>query len=301
MDVPVDNGLADLKDDASAQDGEIVVRADEIDQTGADITNASPLVDVSGETTSRSQASSAASPTSEDAASSNVATGTVRQQIRPILRREASAPPPPPPRQPPPPAPPVQHDETQLPADSISLGQLRNIVATFPKLEPVAYSYENADTRTFAEELEEWFQYTEEDRDLVESTKTDFETQLIRFQAQIEQNGTGRPQKWLSMPAAQREGLVEFLRQGIRYGDGPRCLECLQGLLYLALGAWFETTTESEEPAHMDQTDFEPPNQKHLKAVAQLDCIIDSADLISHSEVLQDVMQVVWHICEQDE
>ena len=43
----------------------------------------------------------------------------------------------------------------------MSVAQLRSIVTNLPKLEPKAYAYSYEETRTFPEELEEWFQYTE--------------------------------------------------------------------------------------------------------------------------------------------
>lgn len=279
---------------------EVIVRADEIDEPPA---VDAQLLDSNGlhpedQMNVAADVADAPEAIGQQPGAPNV--GTLRSPIRPILRREGSAPPPPPPRQPPPPAPPSQGDDLPQTTDSLSLGQLKNIVANFPKLESVVYAYTYEDTRTFPEELEEWFQYTQEDRDLIESSQGAFEGKFERFLAHqsppVDPDDLHSP--WLDSTEVMRLHFVRGLIEDLEKADASECLEILQCHVYIASGVWRETTARTAEPKAEEQSEFEPPNQKYLKTVAQLEAIRQSAGLLCRSRALAKIYDVVKHVCE---
>src|ERR1700712_3898433 len=91
---------------------------------------------------------------------------------RPGMRRDYSVPAP---RQPPPPTPPPQlPDLAGNPTDSLSLQQLRRLVQELPKVEPTPYAFTYQDAATFAEELQEWFTYSIEERARISKAQSSF-------------------------------------------------------------------------------------------------------------------------------
>ncbi|KAL9633784.1 MAG: hypothetical protein Q9164_004495, partial [Protoblastenia rupestris] len=151
---------------SGANDGNeaIIVKADEVDEAGADISTISPQ-NASDESDFNARIESRRAQDAQSVSSPKILANAVpslpRPISRPILRREGSTPAPP--QQPPPPAPPQPREEGGNGTDSLSLLQLRRLVSDLPKIEPTAYAYEHDETRTFPEELEEWFQYIEEE------------------------------------------------------------------------------------------------------------------------------------------
>ncbi|TKA63331.1 hypothetical protein B0A49_09492, partial [Cryomyces minteri] len=84
---------------------------------------------------------------------------------RPLMRREGSTPAP----QPVLPAPDSYPPEPGDPTDSLTLMQLKNLRAGFPKeAPPQPYAFEYKDAQSLPAELEEWFNYSLEDQDLLD-------------------------------------------------------------------------------------------------------------------------------------
>ena len=144
--------------------------------------------------------------------------------IRPLLRREGSTPAPP--RQPPPEAPPVDENTAM---DSLNLGQLQKILLPVqPDMKMYGYVY--GDTRSFPEELEEWFQYTEEDATLILRSRDSFEERW---------NSSSDGHNWLETDSTLRNRFLKSLVAGLdlaqdRSGN-------IGALLYAILGAWHDT------------------------------------------------------------
>ncbi|KAL8728557.1 MAG: hypothetical protein Q9166_005290 [cf. Caloplaca sp. 2 TL-2023] len=226
----------------------LIIKADELDATGTDVS--SPVPEVSTPITPALQASpfhSAQSPSHQ-----NLTTSPKPVQVRPILRRESSTPAPP--SEPPPPTPEQQQpseDGAQLPTDSLSLQQLRRLVTDFPKLEPQAYAYEHADTRTFAEEVEEWFPYSEDEKHLLLRGREAFETQWKEW-------GTRDGSGWVDATADSRR---IFVRKVIDDGRaGEKEIEAVECLAYIALGCWGDTAgvTDNTEEAGTKEENSKP-------------------------------------------
>lgn len=113
------------------------------------------------------------------------------------------------------------------------------MVTNLPRLDPQAYAYEHADTRSFAEEAEEWFPYSDDERYMLLRGKEAFETQWERWQ------GGGTASKWTQVEDKDRElflqHVIETVSSKDEDADGVECLA------YLAMGCWGETAGVEEE------------------------------------------------------
>jgi hypothetical protein len=294
----VSNDIPEGERDDGAQDEEIIVRADEVDETGTDISTILP--DASGDFEARVEARRL-----QDIASigspkilANAVSNPPLPPARPILRREGSAPPPP--RQPPPPAPPTQ-DDIPTTTDSLSLAELRNMVKDFPKSEAVAYAYEYDDTRTFPEELEEWFQYTVEDDGFLGRSKKAFEEEISNFRRSERPTGSRGLHSWLALPSELRETFVKQQLRGIGALSPAAVTRNLEAIAHLAMGVWQETTWLDDAPPEDEQACFEPPNDKYQKTVGQLQCIQDAANILCRIGAIQTIYDALRRICDKDE
>ena len=217
------------------------VKADEVDQTGADISPVSDeqLMEEVAEGLRGDQADS----TSEELPKES----KPLQQKRPALRREGTAPPPP--LQPPPPAP-VQQIPDRA-SDSLSLAQLRQLVGGLPKVtEQPAYAFEYSDTQSFPEELEEWFQYSEFDRDMLISTQKTFDQRWITFR-NLESRGS-EDLSWLTAGHELRKAFMDELVNDLDDHDLCARVEALEAICYIVTGVWALTAGKSVDGSAED-------------------------------------------------
>ena len=212
---------------------------------------------------------------------------------RPILRREGSAPPPPP-RQPPPPAPPAQDDGQA--SESLTLAQLRNLVTSLPKLEPKAYAYTYDETRTFPEELEEWFQYTEEDRALWETAKVIFHHLLTRYETG---EAGGAVPSWGKLPQPRKEGFVRELLEVLKEIDDVEArTQCAFALAHVAMGSWHESGRMKGHVSSEEAPEFEAPNDKYQKTAAQLRSIREGCELLAKLGAASVFFTIIKQVCD---
>lgn len=211
------------KTSESIESGEIrriFVRADEVD-SGTTILSPSKQPSISALTSSNPSAPSSARPKAPD---------------RPFLRREGSAPPPPPPSQPPPAPPAFQPDPESL-TDSLSLPQLKQIVAQFPKSEQRVYSFQYADAQDFATEINEWFQYTEQDGMNLLASRDLFEHRWRIFCDQQSETVNDEA-SWLDVDQKWRTNFMTDVLKPMQSQDLRTCVEALGSLCYIICGAW---------------------------------------------------------------
>lgn len=221
--------IADAPRD-SAPSQQYVLRADEVDQAGTAMTvdgtkDAVPL---------------SALPLSRDDSSipvENRLPGKRPIPARPALRREGSTPPPPP-LQPPPPAP-DQVPSPDNPTDSLSLPQLRSLVSQFPKTEQKAYTFEYADAESFPVELDEWFQYSEQDRLMLLSAKENFNqrwNEFCRSDSTLEDEIS-----WIAVDDKARKDFCNGLFLDFLDPDILIRIEAIETVFYILAGAWGDT------------------------------------------------------------
>lgn len=253
MDIPAAASRSDLSEPEHH-----IVKADEVDQTGTDISPVpdAQLMEEVAEGLRQEQALSAA----HVAMTSSSQPESIAK--RPELRRDGSAPPPP--LQPPPPAP-VQQTADR-PTDSLSLAQLRRLVQEMPKVEQPAYAFEYADAQPFPDELEEWFQYNEFDRVMLMGMKATFERQWGAFCQQNASGAGGR--SWIEVPEDLRQSFIMRSLDNLQHMDVSVRLEALENICYAVTGVWGVTGGQSapDYPANMDaQSAAETPQSKSLQ------------------------------------
>ncbi|KAJ5504899.1 Phosphatidic acid phosphatase type 2/haloperoxidase [Penicillium fimorum] len=205
-----------------------VVKADEVDQTGTDISPVSDdqLMEEVAEGLRQEQASQAA-PAPETAPPA-----PEKSMKRPELRREGSAPPPP--MQPPPPAP--TQETTDRGASSLSLSDLRKLVGEMPKIEQPAYAFEYADAQSFPDELDEWFQYNAFDRVMLTGTKATFNQKWHAFCQQRQRDTPGL--SWLDASKDLRRSFVSQMLEDLQLAEVSARLEALETICYVVTGVW---------------------------------------------------------------
>lgn len=218
------------RENASGQ--QYVLRADEVDQTGTAMTvdGSKDAVPLSALPLSRADPSASV----EDRPP-----GKTLKPSRPILRREGSAPPPPPPPppplQPPPPAP-EQVPLPENPTDSLSLPQLRSLVSQFPRAEQKAYAFEYADTESFAIELNEWFQYSEQDRLMLLSAKENFDQRWREFCTS--DSHLDNEASWITVDEGVRKEFCKGLFSDFSDSDILVRIEAIETVFYVLAGVW---------------------------------------------------------------
>ena len=167
---------------------------------------------------------------------------------RPVLRREGSVPAPP--LQPPPPAP-LQLSMPDSPSDSLSLPQLKQLVSQFPKIEQRAYAFQFDDAQSFVEEVDEWFQYSEQDRLMMLNSRESFEQQWRHFCRERSPEIDGEL-SWLDADSPLQEAFLKALLSEIHDVDALLRTELLGCFLYVLCGAWGVTAGLEQQRTQSD-------------------------------------------------
>ncbi|GJC82140.1 Factor arrest protein 11 [Colletotrichum liriopes] len=155
---------------------------------------------------------------------------------RPSLQRNSSAPSPVPAPAPDPPAPmpPAPSDQPQ-PTDSLSLLQLRRIVAEFSRGEPVAYDFVYNDMGSHDEEIDEWFVYQFWQWVRLNAAQRAFEWQ---WQHEYDIQTT-----WEETEHQTRAKFTQDALGGLQAKDPAQRSASIGKVLYLVLGRWGDTST----------------------------------------------------------
>ncbi|KAF7597328.1 Factor arrest protein 11 [Aspergillus hancockii] len=267
-----------------------IVKADEVDQTGTDI---SPVPDdqlmeevaegLRQERVSRNTPS----------ATGEVPTETGIPQRRPELRRDAAAPPPP--LQPPPPAPMQQNSER--PPDSLSLAQLRQLVHEMPRVEQPAYAFEYDDAQPFAEEIEEWFQYSEFDRTMLMGMKSSFEKKWSSFCKS--ENADSPPLLWTDTTDTQRKAFTGHVVSSLRDREVPVRIEALEVICYVVTGVWGLTAGRAVDDYPENPSPKEAAEVPGFKSL-QIRWIENNVNLLHESSSLAPLLECLCRVFERN-
>ena len=282
----------------------IIVKADEVDEAGADISAISPSTTTSeSDFNARIENRRAADAQSSPKILANAVPSPPRPLPRPILRRDGSAPAPP---KQPPPAPPKEDDRN---TDSLSLQQLKKLVGGLEKVEPTAYAYEYAETRGLKEEVQEWFAYTEEERLMLLRAKEDFEEKWNEMFTVGMEEGV-EVKSWVDANAEDREGFLMVITKWMIENDDiatrVKGLECLS---YIALGAWGDSVgivTEADEnepssPTAERKPVERPQSERGEKPGSQLDWIYKGTQILCTIGVAPKVVQMLKRLWENEQ
>ena len=254
-------------DDKSAQ--RIFVKADEVD-AGTSILSPGKQLPLSALAPADASAPAGARP---------------KAPPRPLLRRDGSAPLPP---SQPPPAPPVQA-LPENPTDSLSLPQLRQIVSQFPKVNQKAYAYQYSDSDTFQQEIEEWFRYNEQDRNLVLSCRDTFESRWKMWNSRRSNRSTnGISRTWEETQPKTRKRFLQDLLLPTQLLDVDDRVEALECFCFILLGAWSHTAGTADDG---DDTSAEPTDYEQREPVRQIEWMNRGSDILARTE---DGIAVQW-------
>ncbi|KAJ5669339.1 hypothetical protein N7462_010409 [Penicillium macrosclerotiorum] len=237
-----------VADDAASE--HYIVKADEVDQTGTDI-----------------------SPLPDDQLMEEVAEASPRKSIDglncdemgPHLLRRYN----------PPPAPVQQNAER--PSDSLSLAQLRKLVQEMPKVEQPAYAFEYADSQPFPDELEEWFQYNEFDRVMLMGMKSTFDRQWATFCKQHTPESS--EPTWIETSEGLRRDFVVRALEHLQHADVSVRLEALENICYAVTGVWGITAGRVASHYHSSPSSQETAETPQSKSL-QIAWIVQNVSLV---------------------
>ena len=260
----------------------LIVKADEVDQVGTVIQSPSKQLPLSA-LYQRDAAAPAANRTIQ------------AKSARPVLRRDGSAPPPP--SQPPPPAPSLQQNP-DTPTDSLSLPQLKQLVSQFPKTEQRAYAFQYADAQSFAEEIEEWFQYSEQDGSMILGAKDAFEQKWRSFY-DADKEIIEEDHSWLEVSQRVRRGFLMSVLSSLDHSDGVARIEALEVIFYVLGGIWATTAgLESHKDPENQSTD---ENDEHQGNPIQIEWMHKGADLLLECSGLQRLFDCTKTLFDDDD
>ncbi|KAB8237717.1 FAR11/STRIP family protein [Aspergillus alliaceus] len=265
-----------------------IVKADEVDQTGTDI---SPVPDdqLMEEVAESLRQERASKGTSSIPSELPPETG----KRRPDLRRDAAAPPPP--LQPPPPAPVQQNLER--PPDSLSLAQLRQLVQEMPRVEQPAYAFEYADSQPFVEEIEEWFQYSEFDRAMLMGMKSSFAKKWASFTEG--QNADASQTSWIHTTDDRRKAFMSHIINGLREREPLVRLEALEVICYIVTGVWGITAGRAVDDYPEDPSPKEAAEAPKSKSL-QIKWMENNATLVLESSGLGPLLECLCRVFDRN-
>lgn len=288
---------------SGSEDSEaIIVKADEVDEAGADISTISPTDASESDFNARIETRRAqdAQPGGSPKVLANAVPSPPKVASRPLLRREGSTSAPP--QQLASPVPPQSQEDPGNATDSLSLLQLRKLVSDLPKVEPTAYAYDYSETRSFPEELEEWFLYTEEERYMLLRAKHTFEDKWEQAQAE-RSNPSDKALEWTDVEPEDRES---FIIGAITALDSPeitsrvKSLECLS---YVALGAWGDTAgiEAGGESIELTEADKKWVESRNTKPIGQLSWIANGARMLCQNGAVEKLLHVLSKLSESEQ
>ncbi|KAF5000944.1 hypothetical protein FDECE_11101 [Fusarium decemcellulare] len=186
---------------------------------------------------------------------------------RPPLQRNAlQGAPPAAPMAPPPP------NGHPPPTDSLSLQQLRHIVAEFNRAEPVAYDFEYTDMGPHAEEIDEWFNYQ-----LPQWVRLSAAQRAFKWHWQHEFRAQAA---WDDADNDTRTRFIQAAIAGVQSNDAALRSASIGKLVYLVLGRWNDTAMSNATPG----------DSRSVASISQLQAIKAGVECLTSLEGLP----VIW-------
>ncbi|KAL8809627.1 MAG: hypothetical protein Q9223_007897, partial [Gallowayella weberi] len=176
---------------------------------------------------------------------------------------------------------------------------MRRLVTEFPKLEPQAYAYEHADTRSFVEEVEEWFPYSEDEKYLLLRGREVFEKTWKRWHSR---DGP----RWMDASEESRRLFVRNVVDDTRSQEKE--VEAVECLSYLALGCWGDTAGQEEETrkdeaenvSDGDHRDGIPAAQS-TRTTLQIKWMREGCEILAACGAFQGAFDVFRRMCDSQE
>ena len=169
------------------------------------------------------------------------------------------------------------------PTDSLSLQQLRHIVAEFNRSEPVAYDFEYTDLGPHAEEIDEWFNYQLPQWVRLSAAQRAFKWHWQHeFRAQDE---------WDDADNETRARFIQAAIAGVQSNDAALRNASIGKLVYLVLGRWNDTAMSNATPGDSRSV----ASKSQLQAIkAGVECLTSLEGLPVIWEALRNSFEVHW-------
>jgi len=226
---------------------------------------------------------------------------SVNAPARPPLQRiQPSQPPPSAPPAPsfaPPPSPagnnhqpgPNTTGQGQNPPDSLSLAQLRRIVAEFPRTEPIAYDYVYSDMGPIEEEVDEWFMYNFWQWVRLNAANRAFHSAWGR--------AFGQDFGWEDVSNDARRRFIKTALASLRSQDKSARGEAVGTLVYLVLGRWTETVRSATVPSLRNSKMRSAATKVQLIAMKEgVKLLADCGGLPLVWDALRDAFEPFWYV-----
>ncbi|CAN8095320.1 unnamed protein product [Discula destructiva] len=210
------------------------------------------------------------------------------QPIRPLLVRNSSSQPlppaVPPPLSQPPPLP--TGNAPPPPSDSLSLAQLRRIVADFPKADPVAYDFTYEDMGPLEEELDEWFVYQASQWARLDAAQQAFDSHWEQHY--------GADKGWCDVGEDARVKSVSDALAGLSSSEAKERLSYLGRLVYIVLGRWRQTAGGGATAAPKDKKARSASTEAQLAAIKEGVHYIGQGDIGTLWDALRKAFDPFW-------
>lgn len=170
------------------------------------------------------------------------------------------------------------------PTDSLSLMQLRRIVAGVNSAEPVAYDFVYADMGPHAEEIDEWFVYQFWQWVRLNAAQKAFEWHWNQE--------SGGKLGWDDADHDTRAKFVQAAIAGVQSDDAALRATSIGKIMYLVLGRWGDTAM----PHATDETSRSIASISQLQAIkAGVTCLTSLDGLSVVWEALRNVFEIHWY------
>ncbi|KAF4978117.1 hypothetical protein FZEAL_5449 [Fusarium zealandicum] len=174
-------------------------------------------------------------------------------------------------------APPPSNGPPPNGTDSLSLQQLRHIVAEFNRSEPIAYEFEYTDLGPHAEEIDEWFNYQ-----LPQWVRLSAAQRAFKWHWQHEFRAQNA---WDDADNDTRTRFVQAAIAGVQSNDAALRSASIGKLVYLILGRWNDTAMANATPG----------DSRSVASISQLQAIKAGVECLTSLEGLPVIWEALRH------
>ncbi|KHN94137.1 Protein required for hyphal anastomosis (HAM-2) [Metarhizium album ARSEF 1941] len=178
---------------------------------------------------------------------------------------------------------PKPQQQNPSPTDSLSLLQLRRIVAEYPRVEPVAYDFVYSDTGPHAEEIDEWFVYQ-----FWQWVRLNAAQKAFEWHWNHESDGR---HSWDDADHDTRAKFIQAAIAGVQSNDAALRSASIGKIVYLVLGRWGDTAMPNA-PVGCGRSIASIPQLQAIKA--GVECLTSLEGLPVVWEALRNCFELHW-------
>lgn len=189
------------------------------------------------------------------------------------------------------PAPPLDRGKAPPPptTDSLSLTELRRLVAEVNRASPVAYDYVYSDLGPHPEEVDEWFVYQ-----FWQWVRLNAAQKAFEWQWNLQ---SGAVYSWEEADDDVRTHFIQAAISGVQSNDAALRAASIGNLLYLVLGRWGDTAGTLAAAAS--------PAARSIATPQQLEAMKDGVQRLASLgglavvwEALRTCFEMHWYVCD---